>query len=1123
MVSKSTPPKLLCELVKQDDAGDQELLQIVEVLLRRAAGRGTSHRGPQGSFVGKGFICILHLPFAYCDQPVEHVESLAESIVEPLLSRRGKKSAKRFKGKLYLVDPTRRGSEADHKNNAFAALAGELKRLLPKAKPIEWNGDKLAELVCDIPSLGIRYYPKLIRDGVERARAIGNTRKKHDAPFRSRHGKIQFVGMSVYKEEATTSVELDKIYIPLRVVSEDAIDEESATKTNPVELLSPGGRHVILGDPGSGKSTMLRFLALAGTHSKLKKRFNLGTDQRLPVLVILRRLADELKADPKLDLLDYIVQTEASDLAVDGIDREFLEYYLYAGRVILLFDGIDELPGGNFKAEVRDRIATFLQDYPGNTYIVTTRIVGYDKKFRYDKAGFTHHRVAKLTGPDIEEFIANWYGTRIPLAAERRQHVEDLAGIMRNAESRAIRDLAENPLLLTIVCLVHRIDAVLPDERVVLYQKCTETLLNTWHNWKFRTVDQGNRGEVEARNRARIEAIAFWMQCTFDELADAKRAVASEVDLKEFLTDYIVEVEELEENAEELAEEFFRFIRERAGLLIEVGDKEYSFVHLTFQEYLTATYLKKSGEVPGVAFIWGRIQNENRLANSRWHEVIRLLVASMDHPDARKYFLEKIVPGDSEADFYPRTLLAAGCLLDGIDAARKDSDRIVACLLRGAVFAEDLVQLRAPLAHLRSWQEGGTEMRQQIAAQTILICELDPECRLVSVLVLAALGWEYQVVRETLPGIFLETNMPAARIELLYDEDDIARVESDYNEMLIAWLCNDVVRAPSGSVTTQVFSALAGGLRLVPSHCWNGWSVDAVPKLEMLLCLCRYSLMIFASYQLPSATLLGVYGSDNNQHARTPVDWNRIKTLMARVGVWDMERVSERSERFRHIDRSLDQALNRDRRENWIKDWKLIRGRLDRSQNWDRHLTRLDLTAVVSAFERAIFSDSPMNGRVLWKSILAESNVEQQMVENFINLLQLKPATQWHEALRVHVVPKVPERITIVNPQIWQSTLASFESKQASDIDCRHAATHLLFDMWLYLIEYHDTKVDSPFARLAELTEDADDPALQLVHCLRDLAYGEKEREQDLKEMVESEDPAMRKLLVDSLWRDPKE
>jgi len=164
---------------------------------------------------------------------------------------------------------------------------------------------------------------------------------------------------------------------------------------------------------------------------------------------------------------------------------------------------------------------------------------------------------------------------------------------------------------------------------------------------------------------------------------------------------------------------------------------------------------------------------------------------------------------------------------------------------------------------------------------------------------------------------------------------------------------------------------------------------------------------------------------------------------------------------------------------------------------------------------------SALDGGKLWQGFLAESKIEQYTVDLLIDLLQLQPAPQWYEALRVRVLPLIPERITMVNPQIWDRTLASFENNLTSELDSRRAATDLLFDTWLYLIEYHDSKKDSPFARLAELTCAIDHPALRLVHCIRDLAYGEEEREQALMEMVESEDPAMKKLLVDCCWRDP--
>ena len=48
---------------------------------------------------------------------------------------------------------------------------------------------------------------------------------------------------------------------------------------------------------------------------------------------------------------------------------------------VLFFDGIDELPGLDSKKEVRRLIGAFLAKYPGNTTIVTSRIVGMTSRF----------------------------------------------------------------------------------------------------------------------------------------------------------------------------------------------------------------------------------------------------------------------------------------------------------------------------------------------------------------------------------------------------------------------------------------------------------------------------------------------------------------------------------------------------------------------------------------------------------------------------------------------------------------------------------------------------------------------------------------------------------------------
>src|SRR5262249_9978519 len=155
-------------------------------------------------------------------------------------------------------------------------------------------------------------------------------------------------------------------------------------------------------------------------------------------------------------------------------------------------------------------IRNLTETYPGNTTIVSSRIYGYEGAFRFDNSEFAHHRLARLRLEEIEQFVRDWYQARLEKPQDRRDYLNSLLGTLHNEEHEAIRELARNPLLLTIIVLVHRIDAVLPDERHVLYQKCTETLLNTWHTWKFHEMDRLHRAEVDRLNVQRMQAIAYW-------------------------------------------------------------------------------------------------------------------------------------------------------------------------------------------------------------------------------------------------------------------------------------------------------------------------------------------------------------------------------------------------------------------------------------------------------------------------------------------------------------------------------------------------------------------------------------------------------------------------------------
>ena len=388
----------LAELLPKNSAGDAEFEHIVSVLLRIHTSRVrvrrrivTPVRLGQGLWLAGDTLCLCRLPSRSDGGDYELLSNLAGEQIKEL--RACGQPTRLIIAQPRAVANTKSGASGD-----FKKYLDMLCSMLPeKCVTTWWDARCLKDMLVTFPPLGLHYYPESLPDGPKRRQAITVTRQRYDQEFAKLHGKIQFVGMSVYKEEASVSVDMDRIYLPLRVVPESAVEPDTPVKrTNPLNLLTPGARQVILGDPGSGKSTLLRFLALAGSHPQLMTRFGTNRDNRLPVLVTLRRYVDELKSRPRLSLLNDMLELTRSDRGLSAGEREFFDYHLYSGQAIIFLDGLDELPSPHFKATVRTRVAELLQTYPGNTTIVTSRIVGYDKEGRYDNLGFSHQRIARL-------------------------------------------------------------------------------------------------------------------------------------------------------------------------------------------------------------------------------------------------------------------------------------------------------------------------------------------------------------------------------------------------------------------------------------------------------------------------------------------------------------------------------------------------------------------------------------------------------------------------------------------------------------------------------------------------------------------------------------------------------
>ena len=240
------------------------------------------------------------------------------------------------------------------------------------------------------------------------------------------------------------NIELEYIYITLKatrtrtLAAEEAwlaeerqlapgewqkLQREPRTETvtvNVEEALAEHRRLVVLGDPGSGKTTLLRYLALCYARDRaegatiVRDRLGLPESGFLPILLPLRNLGAYLKAHHLADdgteghgrLLDFLrayLQGERITVPDDFFDAD-----LEAGRVVVLFDGMDEVGDFDLRRRVARLIEAFAAAFPVCRIVVTSRMVGYTGAARLGE-DFATTTIRDFTLADVEQFLTHWH------------------------------------------------------------------------------------------------------------------------------------------------------------------------------------------------------------------------------------------------------------------------------------------------------------------------------------------------------------------------------------------------------------------------------------------------------------------------------------------------------------------------------------------------------------------------------------------------------------------------------------------------------------------------------------------------------------------------------------------
>ena len=367
-------------------------------------------------------------------------------------------------------------------------------------------------------------------------------------------------------------------------------------------MLEEQPRLVVLGKPGSGKTISLKFITLMLTMGQAGAA-RLGLDSPyLPIYIRLAEFANELLDHQTLSLEAFLIQYLKDKFP--GVPRqdEFLQAALQNGACMILLDGLDEvgdigdklIRGQTLRKTVLREVQSFTDQRCGencrNRIVVTSRLEGYHPG---DLADFAEAELSPLRIPDeVEAFLTRWFTAYIHETdpeltletAELQAQKNRVGPLMASInQSDSVKLLATNPLLLTILAIIHQTrDTPLPERRVELYKVVADTLIRNW-----RRSQTGRENRIREMNVSfsdifqMMSHLAFWLH---------ENNLGGTMPLEDWRSEIMVLLKDYgaPDYVKELVEEFLHHASEEVGLLTERSPGQIGFFHLTLEEYLAA-------------------------------------------------------------------------------------------------------------------------------------------------------------------------------------------------------------------------------------------------------------------------------------------------------------------------------------------------------------------------------------------------------------------------------------------------------------------------------------------------------------------------------------------------------
>jgi predicted NACHT family NTPase len=337
-----------------------------------------------------------------------------------------------------------------------------------------------------------------------------------------------------------------------------------------LEAVQQYSRLLILGQPFSGKSLFLKYLAVCCAQSQIFV-------DHLPVF---------------LDLRTYAVEDLESTHAIEEVIRQTLDLedltatstLLQQGNLLLLIDNLEHIPE-SARRNIQFQLRLFAQRYSQNRFLVTFRTELTDYTF----PTFRPVEMAKMSQAQIEHFIQVWFQeAEYNAAIDTSGTAEQLIAELRFEKNDRLASLAQKPMLLHLLCWMFQYLGHLPRSQFSLYELGITRTLELWEESPQATEEATIYSKLNLIERYRL------LSCIAILSFQDKELFFSIKHAKKYIGKYLKTLAGFSTGKETLAQYSARVLKEieqQHGLIFERTHGVYSFASISIHEFFLSHYL----------------------------------------------------------------------------------------------------------------------------------------------------------------------------------------------------------------------------------------------------------------------------------------------------------------------------------------------------------------------------------------------------------------------------------------------------------------------------------------------------------------------------------------------------